>query len=132
VGFFKKKLDHLLLWFGSSVLCKLVSINPRYAYLRVTENCNSRCKTCFAWKNKSIHELTTEEIKDALKQLRDVGVELVWLSGGEPLIRNDIGKLVKECKLLGFKQVFVQTNGLLLQEKANELIENGLYKVLKP
>jgi MoaA/NifB/PqqE/SkfB family radical SAM enzyme len=126
VGFFKKKLDHLLLWSGSSALCKLVSINPRYAYLRITENCNSRCKTCFAWKNKSIRELTTEEIKDVLKQLRDVGVELVWLSGGEPLIRNDIGKLVKECTLLGFKQVFVQTNGLLLQEKANELIANGV------
>jgi len=81
---------------------------------------------CFAWKNRSIHELATGEIKDALKQLRDVGVELVWLSGGEALIRNDIGELVKECKLLGFKGIFVQTNGLLLHEKANELIANGV------
>jgi MoaA/NifB/PqqE/SkfB family radical SAM enzyme len=126
LGKFKKNLDLLFLSTGSGVLSKLVSINPRYAYLRVTENCNSRCKTCFAWKNKSINELTTEECKDVLKQLRDVGVEMVWLSGGEPLIRGDIGKLVKECKALGFKEIFVQTNGLLLNEKADELITNGV------
>lgn len=128
MGFIREKINHLLLWAGSPILYKLVSINPKYAYLRVTENCNSKCKTCFAWKNKSINELTTEELVDTLEQLKDIGVKIVWLSGGEPLLRNDIGYIVKKCELLGFK-VFVQTNGLLLEDRASELIESGVTHV---
>lgn len=106
-------------------MTRFVTVMPLYAYLRVTENCNSECKTCYAWRNKSKEELTTEEIKRALRQLKSLGVELVWLSGGEPLLRSDIGELIKECKFLGFKEIFVQTNGLLLSEKAEELVMNG-------
>lgn len=101
-------------------------MNPDWADIRVTERCNSRCQTCYAWKNKPEDELTTEEIKGALRQLRDIGVKNVVFIGGEPLLRSDIGALVKEASLLGMENIIVVTNGLLLKDKAEELLRNGI------
>ena len=92
---------------------------------RVTENCNSRCTMCNAWKNRSANELSTEEMKDALHQIRDVGIDHLILLGGEPLVRPDIGTIIEEANLLKFRTVLV-TNGFLLEEKAKELVESGI------
>lgn len=125
----RKKLDHVILYLGIPKLLRFVSINPRTVEFRVTENCNSRCITCNAWKNKSVDELSTEEIKDILHQLRDFGVNHLILLGGEPLLRPDIGTIIKEASLLKFRTILLVTNGLLLEEKAEELLENGITHV---
>ena len=111
---------------GNQRLLNLAAPNPQWADVRVTESCNSRCITCNAWKNKAENELTTEELKDALGQLKEVGVQNIVFIGGEPLLRNDIGILVKEASLLGFKNIMLVTNGLLLENKAEELLKNGI------
>lgn len=118
-------MDLILLYLGRKRLLRFVSVKPEWADIRVTENCNSRCTTCYAWKNKAQDELTTEEVKDAIHQLRDVGVKNVVFIGGEPLLRGDIGVLVKEASLVGFENIIVVTNGLLLEDKAEELLRNG-------
>jgi len=123
---FKNKLDNVLLYLGIRGLLRFVSINPYCVEFRVTENCNSRCIMCNAWKNKCVNELSTEEIKDALRQLKDIGIDTVIFIGGEPLLRSDIGDLVKEASLLKFPIILLVTNGLLLEEKAKELLENGI------
>jgi MoaA/NifB/PqqE/SkfB family radical SAM enzyme len=69
--------------------------------------------------------LTTIEITDVLSQLKSLGIETVRLSGGEPLTRPDIAEIVKECQSLGFREIQVATNGLLLEKKAEELILAG-------
>ena len=110
-----EKFSDILLYLGKSFLLKHVRLKPIWANVRVTENCNSRCITCYAWKNNSQNELTTEEMKDALHQLRDVGVRNLIFVGGEPLLRPDIGELIKEASLVGFENIIVVTNGLLLE-----------------
>jgi len=123
---FRKKLDHVLLYLGARNLLRFVSISPSAVEFRLTENCNSRCVMCHAWKNKSVNELSTEEIKDALGQLRGIGIDTVIFLGGEPLLRPDIGEVIKEASLLKFRVILLVTNGLLLEEKAEELLKNGI------
>jgi MoaA/NifB/PqqE/SkfB family radical SAM enzyme len=105
---------------------RFVPLNPEWVNINVTENCNSRCITCYAWKNKSSNELTTEEIIDALGQLRKIGVRNIIFIGGEPLLRSDIGDLIKEAASLKFETRMLVTNGLLLETRAEELLEKGI------
>jgi MoaA/NifB/PqqE/SkfB family radical SAM enzyme len=123
---FKERIGTLFLYLGAPKLLRFVPLSPEWVNINVTENCNSRCITCYAWKNKSVDELTTEEIKDALHQLSEIGVRNVIFIGGEPLLRSDIGDLIKEATLLGFETRMLVTNGLLLEAKAKELLESGL------
>jgi MoaA/NifB/PqqE/SkfB family radical SAM enzyme len=81
---------------------------------------------CNAWKNKSVGELSTEEMKDVLSQLKDFGINDLILLGGEPLLRSDIGVIIKEASLLKFRTILLVTNGLLLEAKAKELLESGV------
>lgn len=122
----KNGINYGILYLGNFSLLKLISPRPNYAEVRVTEGCNSRCVTCAAWKNSRVGELSTDDMIDAFRQLKEIGVKRIRLSGGEPLIRSDIADLVKECSLLGFEEVYVATNGLLLEQKAKELVENGV------
>lgn len=122
----REKSIAILLYFGNRTLLRLATPRPEWADIRVTENCNSKCMTCNAWKNKAENELTTEELKDAIRQLKEVGVNNVVFIGGEPLLRNDIGVLIKEASINGFQNIIVVTNGLLLKNKAEELLINGV------
>lgn len=115
-----------VLYLGNYSILKIISPRPDYVEVRVTEGCNSRCITCRAWKNSREGELSTQEMIDAFKQLREIGVTSIRISGGEPLIRSDIIELIKECKRLKFQDIYVATNGLLLKPKAEELVEGGV------
>lgn len=122
----RERFGNIILYLGLRRFLRFVPISPQWANINVTENCNSRCITCYAWKNKMVNELTTQEIKDALKQLKELGIRSVIFIGGEPLLRNDIGDLVKEAHLLKFYPIMLVTNGLLLESRAEELLENGV------
>ena len=108
----------------------MLSFRPITSQIIVTDNCNSQCITCSQWKNKATNELTTEEIYDALAQLRELGVIQVYFSGGEPLLRHDLPSLVKRAAKLKFQSIAIMTNGLLLTEsRARKLLESGLTAV---
>ncbi len=122
----KEKMSWMLLYSGFSSLSRFVPVRPTSAYIMLTDNCNSRCITCNVWKSRSENELTTEEVKNALQQLKEIGVKELIFVGGEPLLRNDIGEIIKEAKSLNFQAIIVVTNGLLLERKAEELLDNGV------
>jgi radical SAM protein with 4Fe4S-binding SPASM domain len=119
-------MNNVILYSGNYTMLRLASIAPDWAEVRVTESCNSRCITCDAWKNSQAGELTTSEMIDALRQLRHIGVQILRISGGEPLLREDLPEIVRECRLLGFPQIHVATNGLLLEQKAERLLLEGV------
>ena len=121
----KDIVNNTLLYSGNHTLVRLASIAPDWAEVRVTESCNSRCITCSAWKNSQAGELTTIEMIDALRQLRRIGVQILRISGGEPLLRADLSEIVREGHHLGFPQIHVATNGLLLEQKAEKLLLEG-------
>ena len=106
-----------------------VNFSPRYVMLKVTNRCNSCCKYCNHAADKGNLEvkedIPTGQLVDLIHQAARLGVKAVSISGGEPLLRSDIGQLVKEM----VKQCIVPvllTNGLLLNEFAQSLYDAGL------
>jgi len=100
--------------------------HPIYASFKVTDNCNSRCITCGAWRKKSTNELTTNEVKGILKQFKKLGVIEVGFDGGEPLLRKDICELISYATKLGLR-TGISTNGLLIdQDISVQLLKSGI------
>jgi len=85
----------------------------------VTYRCNLSCKYCGIWSYK-IREMTTEEAKEAIKEFADAGTFHWVFTGGEPLLRKDIGELIDYLKDSGIA-VTLTTNGILLKKKIEEV-----------
>jgi MoaA/NifB/PqqE/SkfB family radical SAM enzyme len=94
---------------------------PIYAQLHVTRRCNYRCSFCSAWKTGNLKsEMTIEDYKLVSDYLYDLGVRLITIGGGEPLIRKDIVEIAR-CFPPSRFIVRIQTNGALLLE--NNLLD---------
>ncbi len=103
----------------------------RYAKIKPTNNCNSRCITCSYWEHKYTNELTLEEIYDTLHVFRELGIEEVMFTGGEPTLRKDLIDMVDEAKNQGFSGIGITTNSLSLKEKKlDSLVAAGLTEVV--
>ncbi|EGW55504.1 radical SAM/SPASM domain-containing protein [Candidatus Endoriftia persephonae] len=89
--------------------------------INLTRRCNLACAHCYmdaaTREAGSEAELTTDEVKALLDQIRERGDDtMVVLTGGEPLLRRDLEALVAHGNGLGLAMV-VGTNGVLLNEK---------------
>src|SRR6266545_1085933 len=102
--------------------------------ISVTDRCNFRCTYCmpldeYEWIDKK-EILTFEEITRLARLFIQLGVEKVRLTGGEPLVRQDLAVLVQELSALeGLKDLCLTTNGALLGEKMEALKKAGLRRV---
>jgi len=102
---------------------------PFYMHLFVTRRCNFKCKMCNVWKIKNEREMPIDEIRTIAKKLRKLGLTIVVLTGGEPILRKDIVEIVKSFSELGIK-VRLQTNGMLLTEKKlDDLVKAGVDEI---
>lgn len=81
---------------------------PQIVTFRITSQCNHSCKYCYGPKN--IRELNFSELKKIFNLFYKKGVRAVVLTGGEPLLREDIVKIFQELKKNNFK-IFLDTNG---------------------
>ncbi len=101
---------------------------PGTANIAVTAKCQCKCVHCsFArFKKTGAKELTTEQLKSAVKQSLDLGANLIIFVGGEPLLHPDICELIRSVpKDKAIVSIF--TNGwALTDETAKELAEAGL------
>jgi MoaA/NifB/PqqE/SkfB family radical SAM enzyme len=68
---------------------------------------------CNVWRTKNPKELDTEKAKKVVGDLADVGVSILGITGGEPLIRKDLEEIAAEARRKGIF-VGVNTNGTLL------------------
>lgn len=84
-----------------------------------TFRCNLSCRYCGIWRTPK-KEMITEEVKRAMKEFADAGTIFWTFTGGEPLLRKDIGKLVDYAADL-FPIVTLTTNALLLKKRINEV-----------
>jgi len=102
--------------------------------LSVTDRCNLRCSYCmpeedYLWLSKR-HILSFEEIVRLVDVFIGLGVERVRLTGGEPLLRQDLRVLVGMLAARrGLREVALTTNGILLAEQARGLFDAGLRRV---
>ena len=98
--------------------------------ISVTDRCNFRCQFCMPqtpiWLPRS-DILTYEEIHRVVSLFVKMGVERIRLSGGEPLMRQDVEKLVELLSAVrGIHSVTMTTNGYFLPEKVAALKRAGL------
>ena len=102
-----------------------------YLRISVTDCCNLRCRYCMPAHGvqKMAHAdiLSYEEILRNVRALAGMGIRKVRLTGGEPLVRRDIVHLVRGLKeIKGIETVAITTNGVLLGEMMDELLDAGL------
>lgn len=105
-----------------------------YLRISVTDLCNLRCIYCMPPEGicRLSHDeiMTFEEIGKATKCLSELGIRRVRLTGGEPLVRRGIPKLIRMlADTPGIEEVCMTTNGILLAKYAKELKASGLQAV---
>ena len=105
-----------------------------YLRISVTDKCNLRCVYCMPEEGVPLmrHEdlLSFEEILDVAETAVEMGVVKVRITGGEPLVRRGIVKLVSMlARVKGIGDFAMTTNGIQLAELAHPLAEAGLRRV---
>jgi cyclic pyranopterin phosphate synthase len=102
--------------------------------LSVTDRCNLRCIYCHPQPDCSLVErqdkIEFEEILRIVRLFSECGIKKLRLTGGEPLVRRDIVRLVHElAAIAGIEDLSVTTNGIFLESLAAELKAAGLRRV---
>ena len=115
-------------------LTDLFSRPLRNLRVSVTDRCNLRCQYCmpedeYLWLPRE-ELLTFEELRDLAAVFTELGVDKVRLTGGEPLLRNDLPVLVRLlAENAQIKDLALTTNGVLLAQQAQALREAGLHRI---
>jgi cyclic pyranopterin phosphate synthase len=100
----------------------------------VTDRCNFRCQYCMPaeglpWLNRD-DLLSYEEITRLVRLLSAMGVHDVRLTGGEPLVRRELWRLVEQLSALeDVHDLSLTTNGYLLERQVGDLVRAGLRRV---
>jgi cyclic pyranopterin phosphate synthase len=102
--------------------------------ISVTDRCNFRCRYCMPaeglpWLDRG-ELLSFEEVARLVRLLAAMGVEDVRLTGGEPLVRRELPRLVGLLAgIEGVRDLSLTTNGYLLERHAAALVEAGIDRV---
>ncbi len=104
-----------------------------YVRLSVTDRCDFRCVYCMAEEMTFIPKpqvLTLEELYQVGRAFTELGVSKIRLTGGEPLIRNNVISLIEQLsELHGLDELVITTNGSQLQRVAPQLREAGVKRL---
>lgn len=105
-----------------------------YLRISVTDRCNFRCVYCMpeaglSWLPKA-DILSYEEITEVVRQLAPKGLRRLRITGGEPTIRPDLGRLIAMLRAVdGIEDIALSTNGVKLPAMAADLKAAGLDRV---
>ncbi len=112
------------------------NFNRKINYLRisVTDKCNLRCLYCMPETGVKLFShneiLSIEDILFFVKTASEIGVEKIRLTGGEPLIRKNIFHLISQiASLPKIKDISLTTNGVLLKDSAQQLLDSGIKRI---
>jgi len=106
----------------------------RNVRISVTDRCNLRCQYCmpeeeYVWLPRD-DILSFEEIASLVDVFTDLGADKVRLTGGEPLLRKDLHRLVGMLSSnVRIRDLALTTNGILLPEQSAALRAAGLHRV---
>ncbi len=105
---------------AASIMVRSLTPNrPYHVQWMVTRKCNYRCKGCNVWRDQDVKELPVEEIKRGLDILKELGIVEVVLSGGNPLLREDIDEILQYASRFFITTVY--DNGSMAEEKIDAL-----------
>ena len=92
---------------------------PLFVSWNITFRCNLHCLYCGSCDAPQA-ELDTQEVLDGLEILWGLGTRWITFGGGEPLLRKDLGDIVRRSKEIGFR-TYLSTNGWRVADKTEEL-----------
>ncbi|MCW4014928.1 MAG: radical SAM protein [Candidatus Bathyarchaeota archaeon] len=96
-------------------------LNPLFLNFECTYRCNMKCSFCNIWrKSNSTNEASTTETKNKLLECWDLGCLILGITGGEPLLREDINEILQYSSSIGLITGLV-TNGILLDKKIDAI-----------
>jgi radical SAM protein with 4Fe4S-binding SPASM domain len=104
---------------------------PLVVSWNLTRKCNLKCSHCYinATSEELNGELNTEESKHLIDQIAEVSRPLLILSGGEPLLRNDVYELIRYGTEKGLRMGLGSNGGLIDAKSARKLKEAGVKTV---
>ena len=103
-----------------------------YLRISITDHCNLKCVYCIPKGHtptycKKGDLLTIDEILKIVRAAATIGITKIKLTGGEPLVREDLVDMIKRIKnVTGIEQVTLTTNGILLKRYGKDLVEAGI------
>lgn len=101
----------------------LTKKSPFYIQFYISNACHLRCKMCnIVQANSNLPMMNPDHIETMAKNLKKIGAGVVLLTGGEPLLNNNIPQIVKSFKQQGL-DVRMQTSGLITKK---ELLEKSV------
>ena len=110
--------------------------NIDYIRLSLTDRCDLRCQYCMSENQKFLPRteiLSFEEIINLVKFLTQNGVKYLRLTGGEPLVRKDVMKLIQNLGLFlkngELQELTITTNGTMLSHYAKDLALAGIRRI---
>ncbi len=97
----------------------------------VTRSCNLACSHCRASSKLGPYpnELTTKECFQLIDEIASFGSLLVILTGGEPLLREDIFQIIEYGRKKGLKLVMAPNGTLLNEENVKKIIASGIKRI---
>lgn len=115
------KIMRLLPILNALIRVKVFKVKvPLFVSWQITQRCNLRCKYCDYWMGSKEEELSTQEVFKIIDELHDLGTLAISFTGGEPLLRDDIGRVLDYAKAKGIATK-INTNGLLIPQRMNEI-----------
>ncbi|MFA5629229.1 MAG: GTP 3',8-cyclase MoaA [Dehalococcoidales bacterium] len=107
--------------------------NINYMRISITDRCNMRCIYCNSHLTPHLmHDeiLRYKEIQKIVKAAARLGVKNIRITGGEPLVRPDVGALIELLyNIEGINDISLTTNGFFLKKYLDELTDAGLKRV---
>ncbi|WP_232463390.1 GTP 3',8-cyclase MoaA [Tumebacillus avium] len=105
-----------------------------YLRISVTDRCNLRCRYCMPEEGlpflEPAHYLSFDEITEVVTVAAKLGVRRLRITGGEPLVRPNLEKLVGRLSAIpGIDDIALTTNGIYLAQRAQALKEAGITRV---
>ena len=101
--------------------------------ISVTDRCNFRCVYCRSANPENYHGedalLTWPELDRLAQVFSQLGIRKVRVTGGEPLVRDDVEDFIARLAALGFHDLSITTNGHLLADRCDRLLSAGLHRI---
>ena len=114
---------------NNGVAASQTNTQPLWLLAEITYRCPLHCAFCYNptdYDKYTENELTTEQWIKVLRDARKLGALQLGISGGEPLLRDDIEEIVREAHTLGYYTNLITSGVGLTEKRISEFKEGGL------
>ncbi|MEC1261482.1 radical SAM protein [Bacillus swezeyi] len=99
------------------------TIYPKVASIEITNRCNVRCRHCYGdFGEVKPAVMSLDQVKSLLDDLKEIGVQLIELTGGDITVHPDLKEILLYALELEFAQISLLTNGIALSNKVMDII----------